>query len=143
MLGGPCGFRGLSLRLGSQAAGSASVFAVDGRAENQCFALLTKTPLTAQRQETIKYHRYTIHGGGEASSDCWGCPPPPYPRSAVVRCGRAEFFLVFLLILCLDDLYIVVNGVLTSPAITTFLSIRLLMFVSNCFIYLGDRKSVV
>ena len=45
--------------------------------------------------------------------------------------------LVSLLILCLDDLSSVVSGVLKSPEITTFLSIRLLMFVSNCFIYLG------
>ena len=45
--------------------------------------------------------------------------------------------LVSLLTVCLDDLSISVSGVLKSPAITTFLSIRLLMFLSNCFIYLG------
>ena len=45
--------------------------------------------------------------------------------------------IVSLLILCLDDLSIVVSGILKSPAITTFLSIRLLMFVIHCFIYMG------
>ena len=45
--------------------------------------------------------------------------------------------IVSLLIFCLDDLSIAVSGVLKSPAITTFLPIRLLMFVINCFIYLG------
>ena len=35
---------------------------------------------------------------------------------------------------------IVVSGVLKSPAITAFLSVRLLMFVINCFIYLGASE---
>ena len=48
--------------------------------------------------------------------------------------------LVSLLTVCLDDLSSVVSGVLKSPAVTTFLSIRLLMFVINYFIYLGSSE---
>ena len=44
------------------------------------------------------------------------------------------FFIV------LGGLSIVVSGVLKSPAVTTFLSIRLLMFVINYFIYLGSSE---
>ena len=45
--------------------------------------------------------------------------------------------IVSLLIFCLDDLSIVVSGVLKSPTIMVLLSVSFFMFVINWCIYLG------
>ena len=45
--------------------------------------------------------------------------------------------IVSLLIFCLEDLFIDVNGILKSPTMTVFLSISPFMSLKICFIYLG------